>query len=232
MIQSISYNLTDKESTLLKVSAKMFEERYKFMYFIERRGIRSLIDPDSNEYKLALSGFPKTEEGEIQKIWYKLLYIMSALHNQIDFKALIHENVKKMTRSEYKYDYYEECVKYALAEYILFLRTGSCTCYDFQSELVENMTIDEMVDLLSDELYLRTNFYKNNNKDEMIVEIATIHYNYDEIYEEYGIDKKRDYNPEDEDYPSYEKYIKYITKYEHTKCLIRYRQMIASMYAK
>ena len=87
---------------------------------------------------------------------------MSALHNQIDFKALIHENVKKMTRSEYKYDYYEECVKYALSEYILFLRTGSCTWYDFQSELVENMTIDEMVDLLSDELYLRTNFYKNN----------------------------------------------------------------------
>ena len=33
MIQSISYNLTDKESTLLKVSAKMFEERYKFILF-------------------------------------------------------------------------------------------------------------------------------------------------------------------------------------------------------
>ena len=68
--------------------------------------------------------------------------------------------------------------------------------------------------------------------DEMIVEIATIYYNYDKIYEEYGIDKTRAYNPEDKDYPSYEKYIQYITKYEHTKRLIRYRQMIASMYAK
>ena len=171
MIQSISYNLTDKESTLFKVSAKMFKERYKFISFIESRGIRSLIDPGSDEYKLDLSGFPKTEEGEIQKIWYKLLYIMSAFHNQIDFKALIHENVKRMIL---RYRDYEECVKQALAEYILFLRTGSCTCYDLQSELVENITIDEMVDLLKDELFLRTNLYKNNN-DEMIVEIATIH---------------------------------------------------------
>ena len=32
------------------------------------------------------------------------------------------------------------------------------------------MTIDEMVDLLKDELFLRTNLYKNNN-DEMIVEV-------------------------------------------------------------
>ena len=80
MIQSISYNLTDKESTLLKVSAKMFEERYKFISFIESCGIRSMIDPGSDEYKLDLSGFPKTQEGEIQKIWYKLLYIMSAFH--------------------------------------------------------------------------------------------------------------------------------------------------------
>jgi len=225
MIQSISYNMTDKESTLLKVSTKKFKERS----FFESLSIRSLIDPGSDEYKLDLSGFPKTEEGEIQKIWYKLLHIISAFCNHIDFKALIHENVERMTRSYKNYDRY---VKSALAEYILFLRTGSHTCYDQHFELVENMTIDEMVDLLSGELYLRTNFYNNNNKDEMIVEIATIHYDYDEIYEEYGIDKKRDYNPEDEDYLSYEKYIQYITKYEHTKCLIRYRQMMASMYAK
>ena len=54
----------------------------------------------------------------------------------------------------------------------------------------------------------------------MIVEVATIHYDYDELYEEYGIDKTRDYNPEDEDYPVYEKYIKYITTAEHTEHLI------------
>ena len=197
MIQSISYNLTDKESTLLKVSAKMFEERYKFISFIESCGIRSLIDPGSDEYKLDLSGFPKTEEGEIQKIWYKLLYIMSAFHNQIDFKALIHENVKKMTC---RYGDYERCVKDALAEYIIFLRTGYPD-YDLEYELVENMTIDEMVDLLSGELYLRTNFYKNNNKDEMIIEIITIHYDYDDINKA-------------------EEYIKYITTAEHTKHLL------------
>ena len=61
---------------------------------------------------------------------------------------------------------------------------------------------------------------------------AEKYYNYDKIYEEYGIDKTRAYNPEDKDYPSYEKYIQYITKYEHTKRLISYRQMSASMYAK
>ena len=226
MIQSISYNLTDKESTLLKVSTKKFKERS----FFESLSIRSLIDPGSAEYKLNLSGFPKTEEGEIQKFLYKLLHIISAFCNHIDFKASIHENVERMTRSYKNYDRY---VKSALAEYILFLRTGSRTCYDQHFELVENMTIDEMVDLLCGELFFRTSFYKNNkNKDEMIVEIATIHYDYDKIYEEYGIDKTRAYNPEDKDYPSYEKYIQYITKYEHTKRLISYRQMIASMYAK
>ena len=228
MIQSISYNLTDKESTLLKVGAKKFKERS----FFESLRIRSLIDPGSDEYKLDLKSFPKTKEGEIQKIWYKLLHIISAFCNHIDFKASIHENVERMTRSYKNYDRY---VKRALAEYILFLRTGSRTFYDqrFEFELVENMTIDEMVDLLNGELYFRTSFYKNNkNKDEMIVEIATIHYDYDKIYEEYGIDKTRAYNPEDKDYPSYEKYIQYITKYEHTKRLISYRQMIASMYAK
>ena len=211
MIQSISYNLTDKESTLLKVSAKMFEECYKFISFIESRGIRSLIDPGSDEYKLYSSGFSKTEEGEIQRIWYKLLYIMSAFHNQIDFKALIHKNVKKMTC---RYGDYERCVKEALSEYILFLRTGSRTCYDLHRELVKNMTIDSMVDLLKEELSLRMNLYKNN-KDEMIVEIITIHYDYDEI--------NKDFN---------EEYIKYITTAEHTKRLIAHCQMIVSMYAK
>ena len=229
MIQSISYNLTDKESTLLKVSTKLFEGSYKFNSFIESSGIRSLIDPGSHEYKLDLSGFPKTKEGEIQKIWYKLLYIMSAFHNHIDFKALIHENVKKMIL---RYRDYEEGVKRALAEYILFLRTGSRTCYDLHHELVENMTIDEMVDLLEKELSLRTSFYRKNNHKDIIVEVATIHYDYDELYEEYGIDKTRDYNSEDEDYPIYEKYIKYITTTEHTEHLICHRQMIASMYAK
>ena len=210
MIQSISYNLTDKESTLLKVSTKLFEGSYKFNSFIESRGIRSLIDPGSSEYHLY--GFEKTEEGSIQEIWYKLLYIMSAFHNHIDFKALIHENVKKMIL---RYRDYEEGVKQALAEYILVLRTGSCFCYGQHDELVENMTIDEMVDLLSGELAYRTSFYKNNNTDEMIIEIATIHYDYDEI--------KKEFN---------EGYIEYITTTKHTKCLIRRRQMIAEMWAE
>lgn len=208
MIQSISYNLTDKESTLLKVNAKKFKKTS----FFESLLIRSLIDPGSHEYKLDLKGFPKTKEGEIQKIWYKLLHIISAFCNHIDFKALIHENVKKMTRS---YENYEEDVKEALAEYILFLRTGSHNCYDLNYELVENMSIDSMVDLLERELYLRTSFYKNNNKDEMIVEIATIYYDYDEI--------KKEFN---------EKYIEYITTSKHTNSLINRRQMIASMWAE
>ena len=227
MIQSISYNLTDEESTLLKVSAKKFKERS----FFESLKIRSLIDPGSDEYKLDLKSFPKTKEGEISKIWYKLLHIISAFCNHIDFKALIHENIEWMTRSAYNYNYYEKCVKRALAEYIIFLRTGF-TDYGLECELVENMKIDDMVNLLSGELYLRKSFYKNRNKDEMVVEIATIHYDYDKIYEEYEIDKTRDYNPEDEDYPDYEKYIQYITKYKHTKRIINHRNMIASMWAR
>ena len=227
MIQSISYNLTDEESTLLKVSAQKFKERS----FFESLSIRSLIDPGASEYKLNLHDFPKTKEGEIQKIWYKLLHIISAFCNRIDFKALIHKNIEWMTSGAYKYNYYEKCVKRALAEYIIFLRTGF-TDYGLECELVENMKIDDMVNLLNDELCLRTSFYKNKNKDEMVVEIATIHYDYDKIYEEYGIDKTRDYNPEDEDYPDYEKYIQYITKYKHTKRIINHRNMIASMWAR
>ena len=225
MIQSTSYNLTDKESTLLKVSAKKFKTAYEVIC----RRIRSFIDPGAAEYKL--NGFTKTEEGLIQEIWYKLLCIMSAFHADIDFKALIHENVKKKAAA-YGQTYYEGEVKCALAEYILFLRTGSRTCYDQRFELAENMTIDSMVDLLSGELYLRTSFYKNKNMDEMVVEIATLHYDYDEIYKEYGVDKTRCYNPEDEDYPVYEEYIQYITTYAHTKRLINYRRMIALMYAR
>ena len=208
MIQSISYNLTDKESTLLKVSAKKIKERY----FFESLSIRCLIDPGSHEYKLDLKSFPKTEEGEIQKIWYKLLHIISAFCNHIDFKASIHENVERMTRS---YTYYDRSVKSALSEYILFLRTGSPDCYDLQDELVENMTIDSMVDLLERELYLRTSFYKNSNKDEMIVEIVTIHYDYDEIKEKFN-----------------KGYIEYITTAKHIESLINRRQMIASMWAE
>ena len=214
MIQSISYNLTDKESTLLKVSAKMFEDSYKFESFLESESIRSLIDPGSSEYKLSsLFGFTKAEEVEIQRIWYKLMYIMSAFHNRVDLKAKIHENVAKQTP---RYRHYESNVKEALSEYILFLRTGSCYCYDQSCELVENMTIDSLVDLLEEELYLRTRRYRNNYKDVVIVEIATLFYDYDEIKKKY---------PEEE-------YIKYITTAAHTKRLINYRQMIASMYAK
>ena len=94
------------------------------------------------------------------------------------------------------------------------------------------MTIDSLVDLLEEELSLRTSFYKNNKKDEMIVEIATLHYDYDKIHKEYGIDKTRRYNPKDEDYPAYEKYIQYITTAEHTKRLINHRHMIDLMWSK
>ena len=160
MIQSISYNLTDEESTLLKVSVKKFKERS----FFESLSIRSLIDPGASEYKLNLHDFPKTKEGEIQKIWYKLLHIISAFCNHIDFKALIHKNIEWMTSGAYKYNYYEKCVKRALAEYIIFLRTGF-TDYGLKCELVENMKIDDMVNLLNDELCLRTSFYKNKNKE-------------------------------------------------------------------
>jgi hypothetical protein len=54
----------------------------------------------------------------------------------------------------------------------------------------------------------------------MIVEITTIHYGYDEIYKKYGIDKIRSDNPVDEDYPTYEKYIQFITTAEHSERLI------------
>ena len=129
------------------------------------------------------------------------------------------------------YKDYEQGVKKALSEYILFLRTDSHTYY-LQLELAKNMTIDSLVDLLEEELSLRTSFYKNNKKDEMIVEIATLHYDYDKIHKEYGIDKTRRYNPKDEDYPAYEKYIQYITTAEHTMHLINHRHMIDLMRSK
>lgn len=214
MKQSISYNLTDKESTLLKVNAQLFADSNIFHSFIESEGIRSLIDPGSSEYKLPhLFGFTYAEEVKIQRSWYKLMYIMSAFCNHVDFKALIHENVAKQTA---RYKDYESDVKEALSEYILFLRTGSCNCYDQCCELVENMTIDSMVDLLEEELYLRARIYKNNYKDIVIIEIATIHYDYDEIKKDFCGDE----------------YIRYITTADHTKRLINHRRMIASMYAK
>ena len=60
MIQSISYNLTDEESTLLKVSAQKFKE----CSFFESLSIRSLIDLGASEYKLNWHELPKTKYAE------------------------------------------------------------------------------------------------------------------------------------------------------------------------
>jgi ABC-type antimicrobial peptide transport system permease subunit len=87
------------------------------------------------------------------------------------------------------------------------------------------MSVEDLVDLLEEELRLRTTIYQNqNSKKVVIVEITDYYYDYDALYKKYGI------TPEDNSSESYNNFIKYITTSEETKRLKNQQAMFAQMW--
>ena len=212
------YNFTKQDCKLFKIKRNEFEY---FDDFIRSRGIRSIIDSRSAEYKLLLDGFEDCRESDVDKAWYKLLHLLFGFNENYDVKKAIVENIAYKLRS---YSDYEDTAKRSLARYIILLRTGELLFLEETLvELAENMSTDALVDLLKEELNLRTIIYQHPNTNKVIVEIADYHYDYETLHKEYGIDT------EDKSSEPYAKYIKYITTPEHTKLLKRKQIMYAQM---
>lgn len=175
-----------------------------------KNNIRSFIDPYSGEFEILNVGTGK------DNAWYKILHLFTAF-GHCDLKALIHASI---TRQQPRYSNYEKAVKKALAGYIDLLRTGE---YNFETytayALTSNLTVDELIDLLEVEIRLRTKIYQRGSDRYVFVEFAELHYDYQRLYAEYGINEEmldEEYHPGDPDYEAYKKFIGYITTAEET----------------
>ena len=89
------------------------------------------------------------------------------------------------------------------------------------------MSVDEIVDLLEEELRLRTTIYQNSNSQKVIIEISDYYYNYEALREKYGV-----VAPDDKSSDSYKDFIAYITTSEETKSLKRLQAMYAQMWGE
>lgn len=204
-----SYNLTNQDCKLFKVKVKDFDDFNDY-----HQKIRDLVDPLCDEFK-SFSDDKNANE------WYKLLLFLLAFTTKgYDIKKEINKHISLQQN-------YESNVKDALAHYIILLRTGENSFSDYiHHQLSDNMSVDEMADLLKNELFKRTKVYKNKEKKYGIIEFIDYHYDYEAIYKEFGVD------PENEDGETYNKYIKYITTSEHTDRIKAHEKMIAEMYGE
>ena len=89
------------------------------------------------------------------------------------------------------------------------------------------MSVDDLVDLLEEELRLRTTIYKNPRSSNVIIEISDYYYDYDALCEQYGI-----VDLEDTSSDSYKDFIAYITTSEETRRLKQQLAMYASMWGE
>lgn len=210
-----------------KPSCKLFRIKISdFIDFNNFRRIRSVIDPGSDEFKLENEGFEECEDINTDKAWFKLMYLLFGFLRNCDVKNTIKENI--ISRSRYDSNY-EKDVKLALSSYIELLRTGDYISMGKHTKFYMNMSVEELVDLLKDELLLRTTIYYKNaqkNSEVVIVEITDYYYDYDALHEKYGIDTDNDSSA------SYIDFIKYITTSEETKRLKNKQAMFAQMWGE
>lgn len=213
MKQSYSYNFTNQDCKLFKVKVNDFDDFKDY-----HSKLRGLVDP--NHYE-----FNDFHDDRTANEWYKLLlFLLAFTTKDYDIKAEIKKNISIQQK---RFKNYERDVRVALAHYIILLRTGDNTFSDYvHYQLFDNMSVDEMVDLLKKELFLRVKAYKSNDKKYGIIEIRDIHYDYDALYKEFGVD------PEITDSDAYKEYIKYITTAEHSKLIKGQVKMLAEMYGE
>ena len=93
-------------------------------------------------------------------------------------------------------------------------------------EFYKDMSVDDLVDLLEKELRHRTTVYQNKKSPGVLIfEITDYHYDYDALYEKFGI-----IGPNDTSSDSYNDFIAYITTSEETRRLKNQQAMYAQMY--
>lgn len=213
MKQCYSYNLTNQDCKLFKVKVKDFDN-----FNDCHHEIRDLVDPYCAEFNYFHDDRTANE-------WYKLLlFLLAFTTKDYDIKKEIKKNI--YIKQE-RYKNYERDVRVALAHYIILLRTGDNTFSDYvHNQLSDNMSVDEMVDLLKQELFLRVKAYKSKDEKYGIIEFSDILYDYDELYKEFEV------NPEITDSEAYKNYIKYITTAEHSKRLKAQVKMRAEIYGE
>lgn len=218
------YNFTKQSYRFTKPSCKLFRINIKDFIDFDNFKIRSVIDPYSSEFKLSLEEFEECEDIKTDKAWFKLMHLLFGFLRDCDVKKKIVENVKLKSRD---YSDYETHAKEALSSYIELLRTGVYIPLGVHTDFYMNMSVEDLVDLLEEELRLRTTIYQNqNSKKVVIVEITDYYYDYDALYKEYSID------PEDNSSDNYINFINYITTSEETKRLKNQQAMFAQMWGE
>ena len=220
------YDFTKKTSRIPYQGCKLFRIPVKDFKKFDSFSIRSLIDPGAHEFKLTLEDFDETcKDVETDKAWFKLMHLIFGFFGEYDVKGKIAYDIERHLRTYYDY---ADTAKEALSCYIELLRTGKYDRYDIcgHEEFYKKMSVDNLVDLLEKELRLRTTVYKKTNSPEVLIfEITDYHYDYDALYEKYGI-----VDPEDTSSGSYNDFIAYITTSEETMRLKRQQAMYAQMY--
>lgn len=203
---------------------KLFRVRVKDFEDFDDFCIRSVIDSGSAEFKLMLEEFDESSEDiRTDKAWYKLMHLLFGFDGDYNVKGIIKYDIERHLK--YYRDYAEEAKK-ALGSYIELLRTGKYYSYRIK-KFYQNMSVDDLVDLLEEELRLRTTIYKNPISLTVIIEISDYYYDYDALCEKYGI-----VDLEDTSSDSYKDFIAYITTSEETRRLKQQLAMYASMWGE
>lgn len=186
--------------------------------------IRSVIDSGSAEFKLMLKDFDEEcEDVNTDKAWFKLMHLLFGFLGEYDVKGKIAYDINR--HLEY-YPDYAEVAKKALSNYIELLRTGKYYYYKYV-EFYKEMSVDDLVNLLEEELRLRTTIYQNPKSPKVIIEISDYYYDYKALYEKYGI-----VDLDDTSSDSYKDFIAYITTSKETRRLKNLQTMYAQMWGE
>lgn len=226
------YNFTKQSHPFTKPSCKLFRINIKDFRDFDNFRIRSAIDPGSEEFNLSSEKFEECKDIEIDKAWFKLMHLLLGFLRCQRVKEIIVENIKLKSKD---YSDYEASTKGALSKYIELLRTGIYPYgkpedypYGKPTDFYKKMSVEDLVDLLKEELLLRTTIYENDSSTSnvVIVEITDYYYDYNALYKEYGIDT------DDDSSESYIKFINYITTSQETKLLKNQQTMFAQMWGE
>lgn len=185
--------------------------------------IRSVIDSGSAEFELMLEGFDeRSSDIRTDKAWFKLIHLIFGFLGEYDVKEKIKDDINRHLRV---YRDYAETAKEELSRYIELLRTGN---YNYDNlEFYKDMSVDDLVDLLEEELRLRTTIYQNPKSPKVIIEISDYYYDYKALYEKYGI-----VDLDDTSSDSYKDFIAYITTSKETRRLKNLQTMYAQMWGE
>lgn len=185
------------------------------------KGIRSYIDSGSSEFNFD-HGIELTREEQTLIAWEKLIYLYLAFKCGYNVKKEINKHVVGRIKTE---PYYETTVKTSLAAYIDLLRNGGD--YRWGSHalnyLINNLTLEELVDLLESELKLRVYTYERNRTNYSILEFVDLKHDYSKLSRKFGMEISQDkditklYSKGDSLYSNYLKFIAHITTDKETR---------------